>query len=190
MTKPARPLVVLDRDGVINQDSEHYVRSAAAWQPLPGSIEAIARLSQHGFRVAVATNQSGLARGLLDGRALDAMHDKLRALVAGRGGHVDCIAHCPHLPGDGCRCRKPAPGMLDAIAAALSSGLENTTMIGDNETDLLAARARGCAPLLLRTGSGERTESRLIADPAWRSLRVFDNLGAAASALLADRPPA
>ena len=174
---PTGPLLILDRDGVINQDSEDYIRSASAWRPLPGSIEALVRLSRGGFRIAVATNQSGLARGLFDGQALDAMHDKLRAMVAERGGRLDCVAHCPHWPHAGCACRKPATGMFDAIATALGATLVGAIMVGDSEKDLLAARARGCLPVLVRTGNGRRTETQIAPDPSWRSLRVFDDLG-------------
>ena len=181
---PTGPLLILDRDGVINQDSEDYIRSASAWRPLPGSIEALVRLSRGGFRIAVATNQSGLARGLFDGQALDAMHDKLRAMVAERGGRLDCVAHCPHWPHAGCACRKPATGMFDAIATALGATLVGAIMVGDSEKDLLAARARGCLPVLVRTGNGRRTETQIAPDPSWRSLRVFDDLGAVAGTLL------
>ena len=181
---PAGGLLILDRDGVINHDSDSHIRSAEAWRPLPGSIEAIARLSAGGFRIAVATNQSGLARGLFDGRALDAMHDKLRAMTAERGGWLECIAHCPHAPDAGCPCRKPAAGMLDAIAAALGAALRGAVVVGDSERDLLAARARGCAPILVRTGNGRRTEAELGQDRSWGALRVFDDLGAVADALL------
>ena len=111
-------LVVLDRDGVINRDSPEFVKSLDEWRPLPGSIEAIAALSKAGFTVAVASNQSGLARGLLDRKALRAMHRKLRRLVASEGGRVDRIVVCPHGPDDGCRCRKPAPGLLERLATA------------------------------------------------------------------------
>ena len=180
-------VVILDRDGVINQDSESYVKSAAEWQPLEGSIAAIARLSQAGLRVAVATNQSGLARGLYDEAALAAMHDKMRALVEKSGGQVDGVFYCPHGPEAGCECRKPATGMLQQIqeefAAPASKTLRGCWFIGDSLRDLLAAQAFGCQPVLVRTGNGRATEAKL-SDADIPDVLVFNDLSAAADALL------
>lgn len=177
----ADDLVILDRDGVINRDSAEFVKTLDEWQPLPGSIEAIAALSRAGFTVAVASNQSGLARGLLDRKALRAMHRKLRRLVAAEGGHVDRIVVCPHGPDDGCRCRKPAPGLLEQLSRHYGRSLAGVPVIGDSLRDLEAAAAAGAAPVLVRTGNGARTEVQLPG--ALRSIPVYDDLAAAAAAL-------
>jgi len=177
-------LIVLDRDGVINQESDDFVKSADEWIPLAGSIEAIARLSAAGFSVAVASNQSGLARGLFDVDALAEMHGKLRALVADAGGHIDHIAICPHGPDDNCDCRKPLPGLLHQIGRQLSVSLHHVPVIGDSLRDLQAARSACARPILVRTGNGGKTEKSLPAELS--TIEVYDDLGAAVSALLAD----
>jgi len=177
-------LVVLDRDGVINRESVDFVKSADEWIPLAGSIEAIARLSEAGFSVAVASNQSGLARGLFDEDALTEMHGKLRSLVADAGGHIDHIAICPHGPDDNCDCRKPKPGLLHQIGEQLSVSLVDVPVIGDSLRDLQAARSACARPILVRTGNGRKTDDRLPEDLS--TIEVYDDLGAAVSALLAD----
>jgi len=177
-------LVILDRDGVINRESVDFVKSADEWIPLAGSIEAIARLSQAGFCVAVASNQSGLARGLFDARALAEMHGKLRSLVADAGGRIDHIAICPHGPDDNCDCRKPLPGLLHQIADQLEEALPDVPVIGDSLRDLQAARSVRARPILVRTGNGKKTEDSLPAELS--TIEVYDDLGAAVSALLAD----
>jgi len=177
-------LVVRDRDGVINQDSADFVKSADEWVPLDGSIEAIARLSRAGFCVAVASNQSGLARGLFDTHALADMHSKLHALVADAGGRVDHIAICPHGPDDNCDCRKPLPGLLQQISTTLNVSLANAPVIGDSLRDLEAAQSVGARPILVRTGNGRKTEGNLPA--ALSTIDVYDDLGAAVTALLAE----
>ena len=174
-------LVILDRDGVINRDSAAFVKTLDEWQPLPGSIEAIAALSKAGFTVAVASNQSGLARGLLDRNALRAMHRKLRRLVAVHGGRVDRIVVCPHGPDDGCRCRKPAPGLLEQLAKHYGRSLAGVPVIGDSLRDLEAAAAAGARPMLVRTGNGRRTAAQL--PDTFRDIPVYDDLAAAAAAL-------
>lgn len=175
-------LVILDRDGVINQDSENFVKSADEWIPLPGSVDAIARLSKAGFTVAIASNQSGLARGLVDRRALRAMHRKLRRLVATHGGHVDRIVVCPHGPNDGCNCRKPKPGLLTRLARHYRTSLHGVPVIGDSMRDLEAATSAGAQPILVRTGNGLKTEGSLVGPLA--NIDVFDNLAAAADSLI------
>jgi D-glycero-D-manno-heptose 1,7-bisphosphate phosphatase len=150
-------VVILDRDGVINADSERFVKSIDEWIPLPGSIDAIARLSHAGYRVAVATNQSGLARGLLTPADLDTMHRKLRDLLAEQGGRIEMIVYCPHEPGENCDCRKPKPGMLLEIARRLSVSLAGVPFIGDSLGDILAAKAAGADPWMVRTGKGGDT---------------------------------
>lgn len=175
-------LVILDRDGVINRDSPDFVKSAEEWVPLDGSIAAIAALSQAGFAVAVASNQSGLARGLFDHEALRRMHRKLQDLVASEGGSVALIVICPHGPDDGCDCRKPAPGLLLQVADALDVTLDNVPVVGDSLRDLEAAAAVGANPILVRTGNGSKTERAL--PPGLQDVPVFDNLRDAAAALV------
>lgn len=176
-------LVILDRDGVINEDSSKFVKSADEWIPIAGSIEAIAALSQGGFTVAVASNQSGIARGLFDIQALDEMHRKLSELVVAAGGRVDCVAVCPHGPDDDCECRKPRPGLLLQIGEHFAVGLESVAVIGDSLRDLQAAAAVGAEPILVRTGNGGRVEAELPQE--LKSIPVFDDLAAAANSLLA-----
>lgn len=174
-----RGLVILDRDGVINKDSAEFVKSADEWRPLPGSISAIARLSRAGYTVAVASNQSGLARGLLDRNALRSMHRKLRRLVAAEGGRVDRIVVCPHGPDDGCACRKPLPGLLNRLARHYDTSLSGVPMVGDSLRDLQAAASAGATPILVRTGHGIETSRQLPDD--LRGVRVYDDLAAFAA---------
>ena len=174
--------MILDRDGVINRDSRDYVKSNAEWLPLPGSIEAIAELSKAGYTVAVASNQSGLARGLLDRRALRAMHRKLRRLVGALGGRVDRIVVCPHGPDEGCHCRKPRPGLLEGLARHYDVSLAGVPVIGDSLRDLEAAVAAGASPVLVRTGNGRKAEAALPATLG--DVPVFDDLAAVAQDLL------
>ena len=178
-------LVVLDRDGVINRDSPDFVKSAAEWQPLAGSIAAIARLSAAGFTVAVASNQSGLGRGLFAPKALEEMHAKLRELVRAAGGEVGRIVFCPHAPDEGCRCRKPAPGLLEELGEHYGIELTGVPVVGDSLRDLEAAAAVGARPILVRTGNGRKTEAALPS--SLRGVEVFDDLAAAAAALIAER---
>lgn len=175
-------LIVLDRDGVINEDSDEFVKSPEEWLPIDGSIDAIARLSRAGWTVAVASNQSGLARGLFDRAALEAMHAKLRRLVEKAGGKVDRIVVCPHGPDAGCECRKPAPGLLLALADHYSRSLDGVPAVGDSLRDLQAACAAGARPILVRTGNGGRTEREL--PDALTGVERFDNLAAVADFLL------
>ncbi|SDT11862.1 D-glycero-beta-D-manno-heptose 1,7-bisphosphate 7-phosphatase [Pseudomonas oryzae] len=175
-------LLILDRDGVINEDSDAYIKSLAEWIPIPGSVEAIARLSRAGWTVAVATNQSGLARGYYDEATLAAMHARLRQLVAEQGGELGLIVHCPHGPDEGCACRKPLPGLLVQIARHYDVALDGVWFVGDSPGDLAAARAVACQPVLVRSGKGERTLAKGLPD----GVKVFDNLAAVAAHLLAE----
>lgn len=172
------PIIVLDRDGVINQDSDTYVKSADEWIPLPGSIEAIAKLSRAGHQIVVATNQSGLARGLFDLDDLEAMHAKMRALVEDAGGEIAAIFYCPHGPDDNCRCRKPKPGLLDAIEAEFDTSLHGCWLVGDSLRDLQAGLEKGCRPALVKTGKGEMTLQKMLSEPDVRlaDTAVFDDL--------------
>lgn len=176
-------LIILDRDGVINHDSDDYIKSVDEFIPLPGSLEAIARLNQAGYRVAVATNQSGIARGFYDVATLNAMHDKLRRLLAAAGGEVEIILFCPHGPDENCDCRKPKPGMYREIADRLDFPLENTPVVGDSLRDLQAAQTVGARPILVRTGKGKRT---LAKGEGLDGIPVYDDLAAAVTALLED----
>jgi len=173
-------LLILDRDGVINQDSDAYIKTLDEWIPIPSSIAAIARLSQAGWTVAVATNQSGIARGYYDLATLESMHARLRQLVAEQGGEVGLIVHCPHGPDDGCDCRKPKPGMLRQIAAHYGTELAGIWFVGDTSGDLQAALAVDCQPVLVKTGKGERT----LAKPLPPGTLVFADLAAVADQLL------
>jgi D-glycero-D-manno-heptose 1,7-bisphosphate phosphatase len=174
-------LVILDRDGVINEDSDDYIKSAEEFHFIPGSLEAIARLNQAGYRVAVATNQSGLARGYFDLDTLNTMHGKLRQALAALGGHIELIAFCPHGPDDGCDCRKPLPGLLREIGERLRINLAGVPVIGDTLRDVEAARAVGASPMLVRTGKGERT---LTNNKGLEGVPVYADLGEAVDALL------
>jgi len=150
-------LVILDRDGTINQDSDQYIKSPAEWRPLPGSIEAIARLTQSGWRCVVATNQSGIARGLFDMATLNAIHAEMHRVVNLAGGRIDAIFFCPHAADANCECRKPKPGMLREIAARMDVKLAGVPVIGDSLRDVEAAAAVGAKPYLVLTGKGKRT---------------------------------
>lgn len=174
-------LLILDRDGVINQDSDDYIKSVEEWIPLTGAIQAIAQLSKSGWTVTVATNQSGLARGYYDEVTLQAMHQRLRELVAEQGGELGLIVYCPHGPDDGCNCRKPQPGMLRQIAEHYCTTLEGVWFVGDSNGDLQAALAVGCQPVLVKTGKGEHTLANAL--PA--NTLVFEDLAAVAAQLLA-----
>ncbi|SDY56617.1 D-glycero-beta-D-manno-heptose 1,7-bisphosphate 7-phosphatase [Pseudomonas sp. NFIX28] len=173
-------LLILDRDGVINYDSDAYIKSVEEWIPLPGSVEAIAQLSKAGWTVAVATNQSGIARGYYDIATLEAMHERLRALVAEQGGELGLIVYCPHGPDDGCVCRKPKPGMLQAIAQHYAVDLAGLWFVGDSLGDLEAAKAVDCQPVLVKTGKGEKTLGKTL--PI--GTLIFDDLAAIAAELV------
>ena len=173
-------LVVLDRDGTINHDSDQYIKSPAEWRPINGSLEAIARLTQAGWRVVVATNQSGIARGLFDMATLNAIHDAMHRAVQQAGGRIDAIFFCPHKDDDNCACRKPKPGMLYEIARRLNVGLEGVPMVGDALRDLQAAAAVGAQPILVLTGKGRKTRE---AGGLPQGTVVFPDLAAVAAQL-------
>ena len=145
-------LVILDRDGTINEDSADFVKSPSEWQPLPGALEAIARLNHAGWHVVVATNQSGLGRGLFDVASLNAMHAKMHTMLAAVGGRVDAIFYCPHAPDEGCRCRKPEPGLFEQIGERYGMDLRGVPAVGDAPRDLVSAVTAGCEPHLVLTG--------------------------------------
>lgn len=169
-------LVILDRDGVINHDSDDYIKSPEEWVPIPGSLEAIARLHREGYRIVVATNQSGVARGLFDMDMLGRIHAKMLELVRAKGGEIDAIFYCPHGPEDGCRCRKPLPGLYEEIIERLKINLHGVYAVGDSERDVVATRAVQGLPVLVRTGKGERTlkkSQQLAGVPVYADLAAF-----------------
>ena len=176
-------LVILDRDGVINEDSDEFIKSPDEWKPLPGSLEAIAQLTNAGWRVVVATNQSGLARKLFDIDTLNAIHNKMYNMVNEYGGVIEAVFFCPHVPKDNCDCRKPKPGMLEQISQRLRVKLDGVPIIGDSLRDLQAAQAVGAQPVLVRTGKGTKT---LYNGDGIEGIPVYCDLKQAANALLAD----
>ena len=174
-------LAILDRDGVINHDSDQYIKSPAEWRPIAGSIEAIARLNQHGFRIAVATNQSGIGRGLFDMATLNAINDKMMELVFRQGGRIDAVFFCPHTAVENCGCRKPKTGMYEEIAARFHTELKGVPSIGDSLKDLQAAESVGAQPILVLTGKGKATRD---AGGMPKKTLVFDDLAAASRHLV------
>lgn len=174
--------IILDRDGVINYDSDEYIKSPDEWVPIPRSLEAVAALNRAGFRVIVATNQSGIARGLYDLDMLDQIHEKMMRELAAVGGYVEEIFFCPHHPEEGCPCRKPKPGMLHAISQKYTLSLPDIFFIGDSSADMGAAEAAGCKPILVKTGNGRKTLER---DPALLVVPIFADLEEAVQYVLA-----
>lgn len=173
--------ILLDRDGVINQDSDAFIKSPEEWQPIPGSLEAIALLNAHGYKVVVVSNQSGIARGLFDEAMLEKIHTKMQNLVADKGGLISGIYYCPHGPDDACSCRKPKAGLLQAFARDYQVDLSDIPVIGDSLRDLQAAVAVGALPILVKTGKGQDT---FLKNPQFTSL-VFENLYEAAKIIVA-----
>ncbi len=171
-----KPIILLDRDGVINYDSDQYVKTLDEWQPIPGSIKAIAALSKAGFQVFVVTNQSGISRGYYNLETLNKMHEKMTQLVVAEGGTVSGIQYCPHGPDDACTCRKPKPGMIETIEKELGVDFTQTPaiMVGDSKRDLEAGIARGCEAVLVLTGKGRATQYK---DMDFH-FRVFTDLAA------------
>jgi len=152
-------LVILDRDGVINQDSDQFIKNTTEWKPIPGSLEAIAKLNHAGYRVVVASNQSGIGRGLLDMGALNAINDKMYRVLAQVGGRIDALFYCPHAAEANCDCRKPKPGMFIDIAQRFNVDLGGVSSVGDSLRDLQAAATAGAQPMLVLTGKGTKTKA-------------------------------
>lgn len=177
-------LVVLDRDGVINHDSDAFIKSPAEWVPIDGSLQAIALFTRSGFTVAVASNQSGIGRGLYDRAALKGIHRKMRRAVSKAGGAIGRIVSCPHRPEDACECRKPAPGLLRRLGKHYGVAMRGIPVIGDSVRDLEAALAVEARPMLVLTGNGQRTRETLV-ERGWR-VETFDNLLEAARTLVAE----
>lgn len=172
--------VLLDRDGVINHDSDEFIKSPEQWQAIEGSLEAIALLNRHGYQVAVITNQSGLARGLFDEAMLESIHAKMQQLCIAKGGKIYAIYVCPHGPDSDCYCRKPKPGLLQDFAAENNVDLKDIAFVGDSLRDIQAAQAAGAKPILVKTGKGRKT----LADNPDLTIPVFENLYDAAKHLL------
>jgi len=177
-------LIVLDRDGVINEDSDDYIKSPDEWEPVPGSVDAIASLTQAGYTVVITTNQSGLGRGLFDIDTLNAIHNKMHEHVIKAGGRIDAVFYCPHTPMDDCNCRKPKPGMLHSVRERLDTDLNGVPVVGDSLRDLQAAMAVGATPVLVLTGKGEQTRENNAGLEG--NIAVYDDLAAFTESLLAE----
>jgi D-glycero-D-manno-heptose 1,7-bisphosphate phosphatase len=174
-------LIILDRDGVINFDSDQFIKNPEEWKPIPGSLEAIARLNQAGYRVVVSTNQSGIGRGLFDMPVLNAIHDKMHKACALAGARIDAVFFCPHTAESNCRCRKPKAGMLEEIAARYNVSLAGVPAVGDSLRDLQSAVTMGAQPYLVLTGKGAKTQA---AGGLPEGTQVFANLAALAAELV------
>lgn len=174
-------LIILDRDGVINRDSDDFIKSPSEWVPIEGSLEAIAKLNHAGYRVVVITNQSGVARGLFDVNTLAKIHSKMRRMLAQVGGKFEAIIYCPHGPDDDCQCRKPKSGAFEELAQRLRIDLKGIPAVGDSLRDITAASSVGAQPILVRTGKGEKTELDPLLPP---DTVIYDDLEAVANALL------
>ena len=177
-----RQFLLLDRDGVINYDSDDYIKSPEEWVPIPGSLEVIAEFSKRGVEVIVVTNQSGIARGFYDKDTLDSMHAKMSSLLKAYGGKISSVYFCPHHPNDNCLCRKPLPGMLDKIEDDYGISLAGVPLVGDTHKDIKLAMNKSCLPILVRSGKGSQTEEKhpnLLSNTS-----IFDNLFEAGHYLL------
>ena len=174
-------LVILDRDGVINLDSDAYIKNPDEWKPVPGSLKAVAKLTQAGFHVVVATNQSGIGRGLFEMATLNAIHDKMHRAVAQAGGRIDAVFYCPHAQDSNCACRKPRPGLLEDIGRRFNTGLKDVPAIGDSLRDLQAAAAVGAQPILVLTGKGAKTRQEGGLPPG---TKIYADLAAAVQTLV------
>lgn len=166
-------LIILDRDGVINKDSDNFIKTIDEFIPLPGSLDAITRLNKAGYTIAVATNQSGIARGYFDKSVLHAMHEKLASLLKELGGRIEHIAYCPHGPDDHCDCRKPKTGLLLQIKQHFNTELKDVIVVGDSLRDLQSAQAVEAKPILVKTGKGQRTLNNGI---GLDNIPVYDSL--------------
>jgi len=173
-------LIILDRDGVINHDSDDFIKSPAEWEPIEGSLEAIAQLNQAGYRVVVITNQSGIARGLFNIETLTKIHSKMRRMLSQVGGKIEAILYCPHGPDDQCQCRKPQDGAFAELADRLRVDLTDIPAVGDSLRDLQAAQSVGAKAILVKTGKGEKTLAAGLPD----NVEVYDDLAAVVTALL------
>jgi len=176
-------LIIVDRDGVINRESDAYIKNPDEWVPLPGSLAALSQLTQTGWTVVVATNQAAVGRGLITLEVLETIHEKMRTAVIAAGGRLDAIFFCPHHPNDGCSCRKPKPGLLHQIADFYGVDLKAVPFVGDTQGDILAARSVGARPLLVLTGRGVATLAEMGNTD---ELEVYANLAAVAKKLIGE----
>jgi D-glycero-D-manno-heptose 1,7-bisphosphate phosphatase len=179
MNLTSKKMVILDRDGVINYDSDEFIKSPDEWLPIPGSLKAIKKLNDAGILVTVATNQSGVARGLFTATVLQLIHKKFVDLLKDVGGHIDQLEYCPHGPNDNCECRKPKAGMYQKLLADFKMAPKDVLVVGDSWRDLEAAQVAGCDAVLVKTGKGERTLAKQKID-----FPVFDDLSAVVDQLL------
>lgn len=177
-------LVILDRDGTINEDSPEFVKSAAEWLPLPGALEAIARLNHAGWHVAVASNQSGLGRGLFEVSDLNDIHAKMHQQLGALGGRIDAVFYCPHAPDEGCHCRKPEPGLFEQIGERYGVDLKGVPVVGDSARDLIAGCMLGCEPHLVLTGKSAVHRTGDLPDNFPADTRRHANLAAFVEFLL------
>jgi D-glycero-D-manno-heptose 1,7-bisphosphate phosphatase len=184
MSLSSMKLVILDRDGTINEDSADYIKHPDEWLPLPGALQAIARLNHAGWHVVVASNQSGLGRGLFDVSTLNAMHAKMHKMLATFGGRVDAVFYCPHGPEEACRCRKPEPGLFEQIGERYGIDLRQVPVVGDTARDVVAGVAAGCEPHLVFTGKGAAFKGRSLPDTFPPGTRTHDDLAAFAEFLI------
>lgn len=178
-------LIILDRDGVINEDSDDYIKSPDEWIPIPGSLDAIARLNHAGYSVAIASNQSGIARGYFSLETLAAMNVKMNSMLSPLGGRIDAMFFCPHEPKDNCDCRKPKPGMLTEIGNRFQTGLGDVLFVGDNINDVKAGRAAGANPVIVKTGKGEQTAG-MLAESKMNNIPVYEDLADVVNSILID----
>lgn len=178
-------LIILDRDGVINADSDEFIKSPAEWVAIPGSLEAIARLCKAGYTVTIASNQSGVGRGYLTLETLGEIHKKMIDAIEAAGGHISALLFCPHLPDDHCECRKPKPGMLKEIAREFDADLTEALVVGDSLRDIQAGQKVGAKTALVLTGKGERT--LLERSPDLEGVPVYKDLTAVVDDLLSTR---
>ena len=178
-------LVILDRDGTINTESADFIKSPDEWMPLPGALEAIARLNHAGWHVVVASNQSGLGRGLFDVASLNAMHAKMYKMLAAVGGRIDAVFYCPHTPDDKCHCRKPEPGLFEQIGERYGIDLKGVAVVGDALRDVVAGASAGCEPHLVLTGNGAAYRGRDLPETFPANTRVHEDLSAFADWMVA-----
>ena len=177
-------LVILDRDGTINHDSDEFIKSPEEWQALPGALEAVGRLNHAGYHVVLATNQSGLGRGLLDVASLNAIHKRMLKQLAAVGGRIDAIFYCPHAPEDACTCRKPLPGLIEQVADRFGIDLKDVPFVGDSLRDMQAAVAAGCSPHLVLTGRSEVLRGAALPPTFLADTQMHTDLNAFVDALL------
>nr|WP_319564099.1 D-glycero-beta-D-manno-heptose 1,7-bisphosphate 7-phosphatase [uncultured Rhodoferax sp.] len=177
-------LVILDRDGTINQDSAEFIKSADEWMPLPGALEAIARLNHAGWHVVVASNQSGLGRGLFEVSDLNEIHAKMHSMLAAVGGRIDAVFYCPHSPNEECRCRKPDTGLFEQISDRYGFGIKGVPTVGDSARDVVAGAAAGCEPHLVLTGKAAVYKGRSLPDSFPPNTYVHHDLSAFVDFLL------